>query len=1282
MQHRETEQSPLLRPSLLYEHGHDIVSGEHTCSVLSRLSFSWLNPLLSRGSKQTLRENDLYGLNKSDEASTISSKFSFKARTGTARELWRAFGTQWLKAAPLRLVYDVMHLVQPYALKEIIAYLEDANGESKQSRAMFWIIILFFAMSLQAILIQPYFMIVSRVGIHVRVALLNALYEKLLKIPLSSRRRKTAGEFVNLISVDCENIGPSLASDSHMIWSGPFQVIIGMCFLYYMLGSAAFVGISVILLLVPLTFYLGRKYETRSCALMEKRDVRIRILKNMLACIRPIKFNAYEHRYRQRVSAARASELGELKKLAFLDVYFWILWEFSPIAVAACCFTYLAIDKNSPSLTPSVAFPALAVIDLLSLPLSTFPDVLADVIAAGVSCRRISHFLQLPEVQNRCQDTSIGNDIAACLRGGNLFWDFDASSIEGRACAFSDQFVSIPKNKLTIVIGDVGSGKSSLLHALLGELCYLPLNDGLKSNVPVMNGERVALCSQIPFILSGTIFDNITFGSSGEFDAAHYSATIKACDLEQDLRTFKCYDQTEVGEAGVTLSGGQCARIAIARAVYSKADVIILDDVLSNIDALVGRAIFDKVIGSKGILSGQTRILVTHNVSLRSFADFVVCLDDRKIVRQELEDDVDQGASEVNLIEDDGNCTAENGFSEQARAITQIRKTSNITDETVEAGQIRTDEDYNAGQVSSAVYTAYFRLMGRPLLGVLVMTVVAEASSMAMDGWLSLWSDSKAHFRPHLSSGGFTAVYLSIAVLCLVSVALRQVFHILGSLNASDGIHEKMLSSLTKCPVSWFDQNPSGRILNRFSKGIQSLDQSIPLNMMLSLASLAEAFGSVLLVLGIVPKVLVVILPLILLCIQVGRTFLQSSRQLTRLERITKSIIVAQCSESARGLDVIRSFGEEKDLVDKFKKRIDRNTKPSMLNAAIRRWMSLRLEMLSALFVWFVGIAVVLLRGVMKAGIAGLVLSYALVLGANIYWLVLMLLTTEADMPSVERVMHYVNELPKEEATVGFEQNQTLKRQGWPHDGSITFRNVFMRYGPGLPLVLRNINLDIKGGSKLGVAARTGAGKSSLINVLFRIVEPEDGVVEIGGVDHKKISLDLLRTSMDVISQNYTVIGSSVREIVDPYHLHSDVAIWKAIEQCFMKNRILSLELGLDAPLSEGSGELSVGEKQLLLMARVLLQRSRIVVMDESSSALDNNAARRVQEAVREHLKDSTVIIIAHRLMETMIDCDTVIVMDEGRIVEGPAPPAVLLSDKKSRFYELSRKYSNDTDCC
>ncbi|XP_067238284.1 multidrug resistance-associated protein 1 isoform X1 [Chanodichthys erythropterus] len=1313
-------------------------------SFLSKITFWWITGLLVKGYKRPLEEKDLWSLNMEDKSQRVvpqlvrrwdqecnkvkrpvdKTLYSPKrAAKGEKKDgqpieeseillvktlqksgdpslfcaLCRTFGPYFLVSSLYKIIHDILMFVGPEILRLLIQFVNDSSAPTWLG--YFYTTLLFVCTCVQTLILQKYFHVCFVTGMRLRTAIVGAVYRKALVITNAARRTSTVGEIVNLMSVDAQRF-MDLITYINMIWSAPLQVILALYFLWQNLGPSVLAGIAVMVLMVPINAVIAMKTKTYQVAQMKSKDNRIKLMNEVLNGIKVLKLYAWELAFKDKVSAIRESELQVLKKTAYLGAVSTFTWVCAPFLVALSTFAvYVLVDEHN-ILDAQKAFVSLALFNILRFPLNMLPMVISSMVQASVSMKRLRVFLSHEELDEDSVERPAITGSPDCIRivDGAFSWSKDDPPTLKRIN------VCIPEGALVAVVGHVGSGKSSLLSALLGEMQKQEGNVSIKGSV--------AYVPQQAWIQNATLKDNILFGR--ESKDSWYQKVVEACALLPDLEILPGGDSTEIGEKGVNLSGGQKQRVSVARAVYCSCAVYLLDDPLSAVDAHVGKHIFEKVIGPQGLLQGRTRVLVTHGLSFLPQADLILVMVDGEITEMgsytELLDrqgafaeflhtysNTEQEEEEESVGEEGGETEDEKGKSEDsvprkglenggpaallgesqnalnAAGTGKIQKTepNDAADakktKSAESARLTEADKANTGRVKLSVFWEYMKAIGLPLsIFSVFLFFCHHLSSLGSNYWLSLWTDDPVinNTQPNreMRLGVYGALGLSqgIAVFCY-SVAVS-----IGGILASRYLHQTMLYNVLRSPMSFFERTPSGNLVNRFAKETDTIDSVIPSIIKMFMGSMFNVLGSCAVILIATPLVAIIIPPLGLLYFYVQRFYVASSRQLKRLESVSRSPVYTHFNETLLGTSVIRAFGEQQRFIRESDGRVDYNQKAYFPSIVANRWLAVRLEFVGNCIVTFAALFAVMARDSLSPGIMGLSISYALQVTASLNWLVRMSSELETNIVAVERVKEYGDTEKEAEWRL---EHSTLPA-GWPTIGHIEIRNFGLRYREDLELAISDISVNIEGGEKVGIVGRTGAGKSSLTLGLFRIIEAAQGEIHIDGVNIAELGLHELRSRITIIPQDPVLFSGSLRMNLDPFDGYTDEEVWRALELAHLKNFVSGLPDKLNHECSEGGENLSLGQRQLVCLARALLRKTKILVLDEATAAVDLETDNLIQSTIRTQFEDCTVLTIAHRL-NTIMDYTRVLVLDKGQMAEFDSPSSLIA--KKGIFYKMAK---------
>jgi len=1184
--------------------------------------------------------------------------------------------------------------------------------------------------------------VMAHCGVFVRTAVSTMLYRKALRVSAGGRAKTSTGQVVNMMSNDTMQLQRFLQFGG-MTLVAPVQIIVALYLIYREVGNATWVGVGYMVLLAPVNIWVFSIVSNMRRKVLKFSDLRVKMMNEILTGIRILKLNAWELPFGREVGRLRGKEIQALTKLAYVTaVGFSIVLLSTPIVQPIFVFlTYINIQDKP--LTASTAFTTVALFNIMRFPFAFMPMGLLSYIQSRISLNRLERYLALPELSEYVEDTPhpdteedspMTKPGSITIKDGSFSWyDPDAAPIrpvqdeiskkekrksrskskkdgedDTKAVEVSDASMSmsthsvatsvatdggtkvgsitlkdisckIEEGTLVAVVGSVGSGKSSFLSAILGEMepihgskVYAPREENRKG----MNG-FASYCTQSPWVINDTLRGNILFGR--EFDEVRYEQVLEACALLDDLIVLPAGDMTEIGERGINLSGGQKARVSLARAVYSaESRLLLLDDPLSAVDSHVGQHLFAKAV-TGDVSRGMTRILVTHHVQVLSQCDTVIVMDHGRIKHQgKYEDLIAKGVDFAGAVDiskmkvAEPSVEAEEAAPEQEKkeekkqevALTDAKK----ADLRKSGAKLVKEEEKSEGDIDGSAYMRYVRAGGVWLaFMVVIIQAIGRTCEIMASFWLALWAsralESSQDGSPLSNSetSFYIGIYALFGVIGIFALGFRGIFLAKHRLGASVKLHDGLTDSILHAPIAFFDVTPIGRILNRFSADMDKVDLELTQTISQGVSTTFSVLGAIgAIVAATKGTFLVPLVPLGYIYFLVQRWFRKTSTELQRVTSVANSPIFADFSQTLSGTSSIRAYGVQAGFFENCKSSFDNMNASYILVQMAGYWLALRLDIMGGFIAMFIGgIAVGTLDiGFIPAGWLGLALSYSIEVTSYLKFGVQMIARLEADMSSVERILFYTDKIEPEAAD--FVPEKDPERGQWPTKGEIELKNTSMRYRDG-PLVLKDLTLKVKGGEKIGVCGRTGSGKSSLMVVLFRISEIEDdgGKIFVDGVNIREIGTAALRLNLSIIPQDPVMFSNTVRYNLDPFAEAKEEELWAVLKKVRMDEVIAELENGLNSEVAEGGENFSQGQRQLLCIARALLRKPKILVMDEATASIDNETDAAIQEMIRENFKDATVLTIAHRL-NTIMDSDRILVLDDGRVAELDTPQNLL----------------------
>ncbi|XP_008569047.1 PREDICTED: canalicular multispecific organic anion transporter 2 [Galeopterus variegatus] len=1310
---------------------------EASAGFLSRLSFWWFTKMVIHGYRHPLEEKDLWSLNEEDTSQSVVQQLlkAWKKQQRQAvqhkatvefgkkvsgedevllggrrkprepsflRALLATFGPGLLLSMCFKLIQDLLSFINPQLLSVLIKFISNPTAPAWWG---FLVAGLMFVCSImQTLILHQYFHAIFVIGLRFRTGIIGVIYRKALVITNSVKRASTVGEIVNLMAVDAQRF-MDIAPFINLLWSAPLQIILAIYFLWQNLGPSVLAGVALMVLLIPLNGAVAVKMRAFQVEQMKLKDSRIKLMSEILGGIKVLKLYAWEPSFLEQVQGIRKNELQLLRKSAYLNAISTFIWICTPFLVTLITLgVYVCVDPNNV-LDAEKAFVSLSLFNILKIPLNMLPQLISILAQTSVSLKRIQRFLSQDELDPQCVERkTISPGYAITVHSGTFTWGQDLPP------TLHSLNIEIPKGALVAVVGPVGCGKSSLVSALLGEM------EKLEGKVYVKGS--VAYVPQQAWIQNCTLQENVLFGQA--LDSKRYQKALEACALLADLEMLPGGDQTEIGEKGINLSGGQRQRVSLARAVYSDADIFLLDDPLSAVDSHVAKHIFDQVIGPEGVLAGKTRVLVTHGISFLPQTDFIIVLADGQVSEmgsytallqrngsfanflrnyvpdedQEHQEEDGVEDEEVLLIEDTlSNHTdltdnepvmyeVQKQFMRQMSAMSSegegqgrpvSRKHLGPSEKVVPvteakaSGALIEEEKAEIGTVKLSVYWDYAKAAGLcTSLAICLLYTGQSAASIGSNVWLSDWTNDAMVDGGQNNTSLRLGVYAALGILQGLLVMLSAMMMAVGTIQAARLLHEALLHNKMRSPQSFFDTTPSGRILNRFSKDIFVIDEILAPTILMLLNSFYTSMSTVVVIMVSTPLFAVVIVPLAVLYTFVQRFYVATSRQLKRLESVSRSPIYSHFSETVTGTGVIRAYGRSQDFEVINNRKVDTNQRSCYPYIASNRWLGIRVEFVGNCVVLFAALFAVIGRSSLSPGLVGLSVSYALQVTMSLNWMIRTMSDLESNIVAVERVKEY----SKTETEAPWVVQDSRPPKGWPTRGEVEFRNYSVRYRPGLELVLRDLSLHVHGGEKVGIVGRTGAGKSSMTLCLFRILEAAEGEILIDGLNVADIGLHDLRSQLTIIPQDPILFSGTLRMNLDPSGRYSEEDIWQALELSHLHTFVSSQPAGLDFQCSEGGENLSVGQRQLVCLARALLRKSRILVLDEATAAIDLETDDLIQATIRMQFDTCTVLTIAHRL-NTIMDYTRVLVLDKGAVAEFDSPTNLIAA--RGIFYGMAR---------
>uniref|UniRef100_A0A0E0KUH2 ABC transporter C family member 9 n=1 Tax=Oryza punctata TaxID=4537 RepID=A0A0E0KUH2_ORYPU len=1198
---------PLLSPSVGQQTETKRPCPYGKANLLQLVTFSWMNPVFAIGYKKPLDKNDVPDVYGKDSAEFLSDSFKkiiddVERRHGlNTKSIYTAMFLFIRRKAIMNAGFAVLSASASYVGPSLINDLVKFLGGERQyglKRGYLLAVAFLSAKVVETIAQRQWIFGARQLGMRLRAALISHIYQKGLRLSCSSRQKHTSGEIINYMSVDVQRITDVIWYTNY-IWMLPIQLSLAVYVLHQNLGVGAWAGLAATLAIMACNIPLTRMQKRLQAKIMAAKDGRMKSTTEVLRSMKILKLQAWDMQYLQKLETLRNEEYNWLWRSVRLSAVTTFIFWGAPAFISS--ITFGACILMGIPLTAGTVLSALATFRMLQDPIFTLPDLLSVFAQGKVSGDRVAKYLQEEELKYDAVIEVPRNDTEYDVEidHGIFSWELETTSP-----TLKDVELKVKRGMKVAICGMVGSGKSSLLSCILGEMPKLAGTvrvSGSKAYVP-----------QSAWILSGNIRDNILFGNP--YDKEKYDKIIQACALTKDLELFANGDLTEIGERGINMSGGQKQRIQIARSVYEDADIYLFDDPFSAVDAHTGSQLFKDCL--MGILKDKTILYVTHQVEFLPTADLILVMQDGNIVQkgkfdellqqnigfeaivgahsQALESVINaESSSRVTSTENskpadtDDEFEAENETDDQIQGITKQESAHDVSQDINEKGRLTQDEEREKGGIGKKVYWAYLR-----------------------------------------------AVYGG--ALVPVTIAAQSFFQIFQASNDQSVLDLEIANKLGWCVFS-----------------------------------VIQILGTIGVMSQVAWPVFAIFVPVTVVCFMCQRYYIPTARELARLSQIQRAPILHHFAESLTGASSIRAYGQK----DRFRKSnlglVDNHSRPWFHNISSMEWLSFRLNMLSNfVFAFSLTLLVSLPEGFINPSIAGLAVTYALNLNSQLASIIWNICNTENKMISVERILQY-SRIPSEAPLV---VDYRRAPNNWPLDGTINIRCLEVRYAEHLPSVLRNISCTIPGRKKVGIVGRTGSGKSTLIQALFRIVEPREGTIEIDNIDICRIGLHDLRGRLSIIPQDPTMFEGTVRGNLDPLNEYSDQHIWEILDKCQLGDIVRQSPKKLDSTVVENGENWSVGQRQLFCLGRVLLKRSNVLILDEATASVDSSTDAIIQETIRGEFRDCTVLTIAHRI-HTVIDSDLILVFSEGRIIEYDTP-LKLLENENSEFSRLIKEYS------
>ncbi|XP_050059315.1 probable multidrug resistance-associated protein lethal(2)03659 isoform X2 [Aphis gossypii] len=1313
-------------------------------NIFEIITFSWILKLVRKGLKKELDVIDLYTILDEDSSALLGSKLKtlWSKELGNSikqnkkpsflKALFQMFGSKLIIHGIYLAITDmVFSIIQTIFVGKIISHFELKNTKNQFHLVVYYAVGLIITCSLKAFSSNSYNMMSSHLAMKMRVATCDLVYNKALRLKPNSLET-TTGRIINLMSNDVIRFDLTLVYLGY-VFIGPMETIIVTYFLWKEVGVASILGVATFIIFIPLQVWLGSIVSNYRLKTANRTDARVSLMNEIITGIQVIKMYTWEHFFTKLIEFSRKKEINQITKTACIKSTLLSFSVFNTrLALFLSIFLYVILGNY---ITASKVFIITSYYNILRVSMAvTFPVGMGLIAELLVSIKRIEDFLLREEKDEQSilqmktkngyeksrynADSTVPNNIS---NQDETEQSSDFSIVISNVTAkwtdtqtdntIENINLTVKPGHLTAIIGPVGAGKSSLIHAILRELS---LSEG-----SILVHGVVSYASQQPWLFAGSVQRNILFGLP--MDKKRYNKVLEVCALKTDIEQFPYGDRTIVGERGISLSGGQRARINLARAIYKEADIYLLDDPLSAVDTHVGKHLFSKCI--KEYLKEKTCILITHQLQYLTNIEQIVLMENGKKIAEDSYKNLQE--SELNFTKMFGSpiettMTSDNesitkstrpNFRSQnsiytrqlsVLSVTSTAEENNYNDVQVEVVEVvepkEVAETSAYGNSGFSIYSSYFSAGGHncKILLFLLICIFTQVLSSSGDYWITYWINLEEHvFLSNLQNKNnnsplpsnpsntlipwtvsrktciivFTVITLSI----IISTLVRSALFVSVCTTSSTNLHHRMLKSIIRATMNFFNKNPSGRILNRFSKDIGSIDEMLPFVLM-DVIQIGLFVIGILIIVGITnPYLILPTLIIVFIFFKIRNVYKTISQSIKRLEGVTRSPVFTHLNASLQGITTIRAFEAEQILSTEFSIHQDLHSSAWYLFISSNRAFGFWLDLTCLIYISIVTFCLLLISNDTYSGNIGLAITQSIGLIGLFQWGMRRSVELDNQMASVERVVEYTA-LPQEPALESPQYKKPPKK--WPDKGRITFNNFFLRYDIGMPYVLSNLNITIEPMEKIGIVGRTGAGKSSLIGALFRLALNE-GNITIDNFEIHELGLHELRSKLTFIPQEPVLFSGTIRNNLDLYDEYSDHEIWSVLNEVELKDVVDDLPNGLNSKMSDGGSNFSVGQRQLLCLARAILKNNKILVLDEVTANVDHRTDALIQNTIKNKFRMCTVLTIAHRL-NTVMDSDKILVMDGGTVVEFDHPFR-LLKNPNGYFYKMVKQSDYNT---
>ncbi|XP_043071061.1 probable multidrug resistance-associated protein lethal(2)03659 isoform X2 [Drosophila grimshawi] len=1252
---------------------------------------NWSREILRKGYGKSIDPADLYATLPNQDSQVVSQHLLGywerelkRPHPNVLHMIFKAYGASFV---PLCILYSLveisLHTMQPLMLGKLVSFFSESshvNNISKESAYLYAMGVVLCSL-VKALCYHPYMFHLFKLGTRIRLACAGLVYRKCLRVSVAADNSGMSGYAIAIMATDLPQFNETFYF-FHELWKGPLEGLIFGYIIYQIIGWSALVGMATIIVFIPLQVWAAKATAKFKRLSAEYGDERVKLMNEIISAMQVIKMYAWEKSFAKLIARVRKKEMGAIKGSLFIYASVQCTDMISKLSLFLCLMTYVF---TGDVVTAQKVFIVSSYYDHLnSSLLHMWPLAVNTWAETHVVARRVLDFLMQHE------DPADGgvanfNDVDDDLQHGNYFGrihnpiamrksvtlrqltaSWDQANQEKRQMHIEDISFQAEEQQFVGILGTVGAGKSTLLAALLGEL------DIISGSVE-LNGV-ISYAPQQPWVNRCSLRENIIFMEP--YDERRYNDVLRVCMLDTDIERLQHGDATIVGESGVSLSGGQKARVSLARAVYRKADIYLLDDPLSAVDTQVGRLILHHCLND--FLSDKIRIMVTHRVPLLRHADHMVLMEGghasiqgryeslKKLIRLRMSIANESEVSKLSAVR------SESIFEEMPpKEPLSQQQLQRQLDEHV---HIYKEQQFQ-GYVKLSTYKQYFVILGLPLmvLLILVLFVLARGSEACMDIFLSKWAtweekepdDTEPAIERRKTRTGLLILYAVLIVCTLCLYVLRTFGFFMICLRISIRVHKFLFHGIIRASMQFFTMATSGRILNRFSSDILAIDISLPQSMMETLEFFVNGFAVLIVVSTANYWLLIPAVGMIAILYFSRSLYIGASRSLKRIETISRSPLYSHTNSTFRGLTTIRALNATKCLERHFHGYQNENTSAVYLYASVNRAFAFWTDLICVVYILLVTFSFLVFDRGYYSGDVGLAITQSISLGIICRWGMRHSVELENQMTSVERVLEYI-QLPSEPS---YETDAAINLPAkWPSPGQIHFQELRLRYSDHGPYVLKGLSFTIHPKEKVGIVGRTGAGKSSVVQALFRLAINE-GLIEIDGFDIGKLGLHDLRSRISIIPQDPVLFSGTLRYNLDPFEQQLDEELWQALDAVKLKSFVGALDGGLSYRLHDGGANFSMGQRQLICLARAILRNNNILIMDEATANVDPDTDQLIQEAIHTRFASCTVLTIAHRL-HTVMDSDRVLVLNAGRVVE-LGHPHLLLQQRNGHLYRF-----------